>query len=64
MESCQGGLFIPPEDPLALRDGILTCQKEPHLIEKWGQNGRLFTQANYSRQALAGELAMLLTSLA
>jgi colanic acid biosynthesis glycosyl transferase WcaI len=64
MESCHGGLFVPPEDPLALRDGILTCQKEPHLIKKWGENGRLFTQANYSRQALAGELAMLLTSLA
>ena len=63
MEACQGGLYVAPEDAQALKAGILTCQSEPQLIRQWGENGRLFTQANYSRQALAADLAALFESL-
>ena len=63
MEACQGGLYVAPEDAQALKAGILTCRSEPQLIRQWGENGRLFTQAHYSRQALAADLAALFESL-
>jgi len=63
MEGCEGGLFIPPEDPGALKDGILACQMDTQNIKMWGEKGRRFTEENYSRQALAGKLAEILTSL-
>lgn len=63
LEDCTGGLFIPPEDPIALRDGILACKSNPNMIKSWGENGRKFTEAHYSRRALADKLAEVLTLL-
>ncbi len=63
LEGCAGGLFIPPEDPIALRDGILACKSNPDMINSWGENGRKFTEAHYSRRALAEKLAEVLTLL-
>jgi len=63
LDGCEGGLFIPPEDPDALKNGILACQTAPQLRKKWGENGRRFTEEFYSRQALAEELAAVLTSI-
>jgi colanic acid biosynthesis glycosyl transferase WcaI len=62
MEGCEAGLYIPPEDPPALSEAILACQMQPQLRKKWGENGRRFTEANFSRQALAEKLAAILTS--
>jgi colanic acid biosynthesis glycosyl transferase WcaI len=63
LEGCEGGLFISPEDPIALRDGILTCKSNPDLTKNWGKNGRKFTEAHYSRRATAEKLAEVLTLL-
>jgi colanic acid biosynthesis glycosyl transferase WcaI len=63
LEGCEGGLFIHPEDPGALRDTLLASQLDPHLRKRWGENGRRFTEEYYSRQALAEKLAEVLTSI-
>jgi glycosyltransferase involved in cell wall biosynthesis len=63
LERCDGGLFIPPEDTGALRDGILACQKDPQIRKRWGKNGRSFTEQYYSRRARAERLDQILTSV-
>jgi glycosyltransferase involved in cell wall biosynthesis len=63
LDGCEGGLFVPPEDPGALKDGILACQAAPQLRKEWGENGRRFTEEYYSRQALAEKLAAVLASI-
>jgi glycosyltransferase involved in cell wall biosynthesis len=63
LESCQGGIYIPPEDPVAMRDGILFCRSNLSNARKWGENGRRFTEAHYSRSAQALRLADILISL-
>jgi colanic acid biosynthesis glycosyl transferase WcaI len=62
LESCDGGLFIPPEEPVALKQGILACKMDAQLRKKWGENGRQLTEEHFSRQALAETLAEILTS--
>jgi glycosyltransferase involved in cell wall biosynthesis len=68
-EACQvlrgadAGMVIPPEDPSALADAILSLQADPDLRERYGQNGRRSVLAHYSRQVQAQKLAELLEGL-
>jgi glycosyltransferase involved in cell wall biosynthesis len=57
METAAGGLFVPPEDPAALAEAILTLRADPARCEEMGRRGRAYTEAHYSRQALAEKLA-------
>jgi len=57
LEAAGGGLFVPPEDPAALAEAILTLQADPARCDEMGRRGRLYTEAHYSRQALAEKLA-------
>jgi glycosyltransferase involved in cell wall biosynthesis len=63
LDSCKGGQYIPPEDPGALKDALLACQKDPELRNSWGENGRRFTEENYSRQALAERMVGILAAI-
>lgn len=53
LDLAQGGLFVPPEDPQALADALQALSKQPENCRLMGINGRRFTEAHYSRKALA-----------
>lgn len=63
METAAAGVFVPPEEPAALAEAILTLQANPLLREQMGRRGRTYTEAHYSRQALAERLAGELETL-
>jgi glycosyltransferase involved in cell wall biosynthesis len=60
MEAAGGGVFIPPEDPAALAQAILALKSDAQRGAQMGAAGRIYTQARYSRRALADQLARLL----
>lgn len=56
VESVNGGIYIPPENPAKMAEGLehlLNSQDEMHRM---GVNGRKFTEQNHSRNALAEKL--------
>jgi len=62
LEDAQAGIFVPPEDPRAVASALIRLRDDPALCQSMGQNGRLVTVQNYSRQAQANKLAELLES--
>jgi colanic acid biosynthesis glycosyl transferase WcaI len=64
LEQAEGGLFVPPEDAHALAEGIRIARSDACQLRRWGQAGRTFTVANYSRAALAARLEALLRGVA
>lgn len=63
MEQAGGGIFVPPEDSIRMQAAILDLMNDPAKRERMGQNGRTFTELNYSRRALAEKLAANLEEL-
>jgi len=63
LEQAGGGLFVEPEDPAALAAAINRLQAHPEPLRLWGQAGREFTVAHYSRQAQAARLEALLSMI-
>ncbi len=60
LESAQGGLYVPPEDPAALAGAIRALAAAPDRGRSLGRNGRLYTEQHHSRQAQARMLEKLL----
>jgi colanic acid biosynthesis glycosyl transferase WcaI len=58
MESIDGGIFIPPEDPAKMADALLYLMKSPNERQKMGENGLVYTRQNHSRAALAEKLIL------
>lgn len=56
----QAGLVVPPEDPTALAQAILTLRADPALRAACAQHGRALVEGRFSRQALAMQLERLL----
>jgi glycosyltransferase involved in cell wall biosynthesis len=63
LEQAGGGLFVPPEDPLALIEALRSVQIQPELRKQMGDAGRAYTVAHHSRRALAEKLAERLEAL-
>ena len=63
LEQAQGGVFVPPEDAQAMAAALLEIKKASSQQEAMGLSGRQFTEAHYSRRALAEKLASLLQSV-
>ncbi len=57
MDTAQGGVFVPPEDPRALASALTALSTSPHECKRMGENGRTFTVEHFSRRALAEQLA-------
>jgi glycosyltransferase involved in cell wall biosynthesis len=55
----QTGILVPPRDPLALAQAILTFVKNPQLIAEMGISGRRFVQDKFSRREEYRQLAEL-----
>jgi glycosyltransferase involved in cell wall biosynthesis len=49
----EAGLCVPPEDPQALVDAVLTLARNPALAEALGRNGQAYVTRNHDRVALA-----------
>lgn len=56
VEQAQGGIFVQPENPAALAKTLIQLRDNPMEREKMGKNGRIFTEKNYSRAAIAKQL--------
>jgi glycosyltransferase involved in cell wall biosynthesis len=63
LETCQGGVFVPPEDAHGMATAIKELCADPAARAEMGDRGRKFTVAYYSRQALAEQLVSLLEGL-
>lgn len=60
VDDAQAGIIVPAEDPSKLAKAILSLKSDPVKRQEYGQNGRRFVEANYSRQSQAAELTKLL----
>ena len=60
LDRAQAGVVVPPEKPEALAQAILDLQADPSAREAFGRRGRVFVEANYSRQGFACQLDQLL----
>lgn len=60
LEQAQAGLWVEPEDAAQMAGAILQLRAGPERARRYGENGRRFVEAHYSRQHLAGRLEALL----
>jgi glycosyltransferase involved in cell wall biosynthesis len=63
MEKAGGGVFAPPECAAEMAETVLDMASAPAEREAMGARGRAFTEAHFSRQALAEQLIILLKEL-
>jgi glycosyltransferase involved in cell wall biosynthesis len=54
------GVYVEPENAGQMAQAILELKDEPERLRRYGQNGRRFVEAHYSRQRLAARLEALL----
>jgi glycosyltransferase involved in cell wall biosynthesis len=60
LERAEGGIFVEPENAGQMSQAILQLKNDPDRLRRYGENGRRFVEANYSRQRLALRLEELL----
>ena len=53
MEQANAGIFVTPEDPVALADAVMLLAADPALRESLGRNGRQHVLQYFSRQQTA-----------
>ena len=46
----QCGIAVPPGDPSAMAEAILTLYQRPDLLETMGQNGRTYVERHFSKE--------------
>jgi colanic acid biosynthesis glycosyl transferase WcaI len=63
LEQANGGVFIAPEDEEQMAQAVLQLKDDPDRLRHYGQNGRRFVEANYSRTRLATRLESLLSTV-
>jgi len=63
VELTGGGVYVPPEDAVSLKDAILSLMQDDAGRKTMGIHGRAFTEKYYTRKALAEKLAQTLESI-
>jgi glycosyltransferase involved in cell wall biosynthesis len=63
MKTAQAGVFVEPENVTQMTQAILQLKNDPDRLRSYGENGRRFVEANYSRQRLALRLEELLLEI-
>jgi glycosyltransferase involved in cell wall biosynthesis len=58
VENVNGGIFIPPEDPVKMAAALITLKDSPDERRQMGENGKRFTRLYHSRAALAEKLIL------
>ena len=64
LNCARGGIYVEPENPAALCEAILKLQRQDHLRESMGRNGREYIVRNLSRESTAVDYLDLLYRLA
>jgi colanic acid biosynthesis glycosyl transferase WcaI len=62
VESVNGGIFVPPEDPTKIAAALISLRDSPEMRQTMGENGLIYTRQNHSRAALAEKLILHLES--
>jgi glycosyltransferase involved in cell wall biosynthesis len=60
LERADAGVFVEPEDAGHMARAIRELKKDPDRLRRYGEHGRRFVEAHYSRQQLAARLEALL----
>lgn len=63
LEQADAGIYVEPEDAGQMAQAILDLSSEPEQLRRYGENGRRFVEAHYSRQRLAARLERLLSKV-
>lgn len=63
LQDSGGGMVVPPGDPRALAEAILSLYRDPARCALMGQRGRRYVEENYSRSMWARRLEGALNSL-
>lgn len=63
IEDADAGLFVEPEDPRQIADGILHYINHPEKIKTQGENGYLYAKEHFDRNKLALEYLRAIESL-
>ena len=64
VESAQGGMVIPPEDPAALAEAVDLAATAPEFRTALGIAGREYVESHYDRAALAASMLITLSEAA
>lgn len=64
IENSNCGICVPPEDPVAMTNAIITLYNNPKLRKEYGENGRLYVNKNYTRKIVGKMYDNLLTEVA
>jgi glycosyltransferase involved in cell wall biosynthesis len=57
------GRVVPPEDPQAFADAVLSAYRERDILPAEGERGRQFVEKDYSKQAIARKYDSLIHRL-
>ena len=60
LEQANGGIFVQPEDPIALADAVRKLSGDPSLRRELGENGSRYVFEHYDRREMARRFATLL----
>lgn len=60
LRKAEGGVPVRPEAPDAIADAVRDLRRNPDRLRQYGQAGRRYVEAHYSRQAQAAQLESLL----
>jgi len=63
VEESNSGLFVKPEDPLDLAEAVLRLHRDPEARHRYGENGRRWVEARFTREAKAREYLEVLEGL-
>jgi len=63
IEDSGGGLFIPPGDPKALADAVISLKNVPDECQKMGKNARSYVKEHFNREDQAMKLIKLLEDI-
>lgn len=61
VERANAGLHVPPEDPIALSQAILTLRNDRKLCDQLGQNARIWAERNHSPKVAKAKFEQLLS---
>jgi colanic acid biosynthesis glycosyl transferase WcaI len=63
IQKAGAGLCIPPENPAALVEAILTLKSDQELCDRFGRNGRIWAENNHSPRSCAMQIEKILLEI-
>jgi colanic acid biosynthesis glycosyl transferase WcaI len=63
IQQAECGVFVPPEEPMAIASEIRHLMQVPEKLKQMGESARYYTQKNFSGKACLPKLINILESL-